>query len=222
MARTGERAIALTRLLSSAGFRPITRPAAPRIVDLDNDRANEALALYQALGGVDPTPILRPGPWDLALEADGALIVVELDEELHFNRYREATLRAPWYRLIPWVDEYAEQCRRYERRCLDAGSWGKRWTTPSADTLFGTAGSPGQLAGTGASRWKQRALYDAMKDLAAVSGAGPRLARLSINDRLGAHTLEVPLTRQMAVDPELLRELLRRRTFDGTASLAPS
>ncbi len=34
----------------------------------------------------------------------------------------------------------------------------------------------------GAPRWKQRALYDAMKDAAALTGAGMRLARLATVD----------------------------------------
>jgi len=52
--------------------------------------------LYQALGGMEPT--LRPGSWDLAARTEtGEVIVIGLDEELHFNRYRRQTLSAPWY-----------------------------------------------------------------------------------------------------------------------------
>jgi hypothetical protein len=82
-------------------------------------------------------------------------------------------------------------------------------------------GSPapaGQLAGSGGPRWKQRALYDAVKDLSALCGAAPAMARLSVNDRLGSRDLDAILTSQIAVDPELVRELVDRRTLCGTSA----
>ena len=53
--------------------------------------------LYRTLGGMNPNPSFRPGSWDLAF-ADG--LVVELDEELHFNRYRAHTLQPPWAKFV--------------------------------------------------------------------------------------------------------------------------
>ena len=41
--------------------------------------------LYRRLGGPLDSPTLRPGGWDLAFSGE---LVVELDEELHFNQYR--------------------------------------------------------------------------------------------------------------------------------------
>jgi hypothetical protein len=43
-------------------------------------------------------PPLRPGAWDLVF-ADG--LVVELDEELHFNRYRAQSLQNEWATDLP-------------------------------------------------------------------------------------------------------------------------
>ena len=120
------------------------------------------LGVYRALGGVLDSPKLRPGAWDLAFEDD---LVVELDEELHFNRYRLLTLDVPWYSDQAWAPEHRELCVDHEGECLSAGKWGQRWTNDSCIAMFGPGSPPGVLDGAGAPRWKQRALYDAMKDL---------------------------------------------------------
>lgn len=141
---------------------------------------------FQALGGQTPLPRLRPGAWDLAFEGE---LVVELDEELHFNRYRAQTLQPPWATALPWHDTYLELCKDFEMECLAAGKWGKRWTTPSCESMFGQSSPPGVLDGVGAPRWKQRALYDAVKDIAALESQTTRLCRLSIWDRVGETTI---------------------------------
>lgn len=41
---------------------------------------------------------LRPDAWDLAFR-DG--IVAELDEDVHFNRYRARTLEERWEQTLP-------------------------------------------------------------------------------------------------------------------------
>jgi hypothetical protein len=206
MPRTGARAEALSTLLAAAGFQPAAKPAAPRI------HTDALTSLYRQLGGVQEDPTLRPGGWDLAVTADDrTLIVIELDEELHFNRYRQQTLTAPWYARIAWSAEYSTLCEQHERRCLQAGTWGKRWTTPSCEKLFAPAGSPGELAGSGAPRWKQRALYDTIKDLAAITRSGPRLARLSIYDQIDGRQLEDQLQQPTSGHAAALKELVIRR-----------
>ena len=212
MPSTGARAAALSELLNRAGLAPTTKPPAPRLGDLAPSHAAEAVALYQQLGGMNPSPTLRPGSWDLAVTYAGDVLVIELDEELHFNRYREMSLDAPWYRNVSWARDYVAQCTRHERRCLDAGSWGKRWTTPSAEASFGPAGPTGQLAGFGAPRWRQRAFYDALKDLAAQSEACPPLARLSIYDIAGQQTLARILGSPRKADLEHVRAIIASRT----------
>jgi hypothetical protein len=53
-----------------------------------------------------------------------------------------------------------------------------------------SGGPPGDLDGAGAPRWKQRALYDAMKDTARSAGAGAAvLARVSVWDPVAGATL---------------------------------
>ena len=55
-------------------------------------------------------------------------------------------------------------------------------TNPSTERLFGVELEPGDLdSDGGAPRWKQRALYDAMKDAYALHH-DVRLARLSVYD----------------------------------------
>ncbi len=92
---------------------------------LPADLAADVLELYRSFAGRLPRPSLRPGAWDLVV-AGG--LVVELDEELHFNRYRAETLATPWSQHLPWHQVYDDMCERFEGQCLRAGSWGKRWT----------------------------------------------------------------------------------------------
>lgn len=210
MVRTGARAQALQKLLNRAGLvSGASMPAAPRLDGLPDEAQAEILGLYRTLGGVEPVRPPRPGAWDLAFEGG---LVVELDEELHFNRYRSTTLESPWSANLPWHEDYRAICSRHEAQCLDAGQWGKRWTTPSCESMFGPPGEPGELEGPGAPRWKQRALYDAMKDIAALTSGAMRLARLSVWDAVGDIRLGDALVIGTPIGPSELRQLVDRRT----------
>lgn len=210
MVRTGARAQALQKLLNRAGLVSVTNiPAAPRLDDLPDEAQNEVIAVYRALGGTAPVRPPRPGAWDLAFEGG---LMVELDEELHFNRYRSRTLESLWAANLPWYEDYRDFCSRYEAECLDAGKWGKRWTTPSCESMFGPPGDVGELEGPGAPRWKQRAFYDAMKDIAAQASDSLDLVRLSVWDTIGDIRLGDALVVGTAVDPGELRDLVDRRT----------
>ncbi len=104
MVTTGARARALEVLLRQAGYKTaLGRPPAPRAEDLSPENLQRVDVIYQALGGTTSAAHFRPGPLDLAL---GGGLVVELDEELHFNRYRRSTLEASWTRELPWRDDY--------------------------------------------------------------------------------------------------------------------
>lgn len=119
-------------------------PPAPTLDVLPEDARTELIGLYQALGGKEPIRALRPGAWDLAFIGG---LVVELDEELHFNRCRLRTLQPPWNARLPWHDAYLDLCDRHEQTCLGAGKWGKRWTSPSCESMFGPPGEAGVLEG---------------------------------------------------------------------------
>jgi hypothetical protein len=201
MVKTGARVERLTALLRKHGFSVATKkPSAPRISDLRDGDAARIRDFYRELGGTLENPALRPGSWDLAF-TNG--LVVELDEELHFNRYRHITLDA----RLPWSAEYAAYSADFENECLRAGRWGLRWTSPSTERMFGPPDPPGTFGTHGAPRWKQRALYDAMKDAAPHRG----LVRLSTHDRLGATSLAAILSGGAEYDPALLAELLEKR-----------
>lgn len=206
MVSTGARAANLRTILNDAGLRTAPPPAAPRLGDL-GPFAVEITDLYQQLGGTQLEPTLRPGAWDLAFDDD---LVVELDEELHFNRYRGATLERTWTASLPWREDYLRYCVEHEPGCLAAATWGKRWTNPSCARLFGEGGAPGDLSGAGAPRWKQRALYDAMKDAAAAAGA-VRLARVATVDVVAGVPLGEVLEGRFDVEPSLVAGLVRQR-----------
>lgn len=209
MVRTGARAEALKALLSGAGWQPArSAPPRARLDSLRPELAEAVTGLYRVLGGRADPLLVRPGGWDLAFE-DG--VVVELDEELHFNRYRRLSLEADWCSGLPWRDEYVKLCHDREPACLAAGRWGRRWTNPSCEAMFGPADSPGDFAGNGAPRWKQRALYDAVKDAFALDGDGVRLVRLATHDRVDGVELGAALEGRATVDLEALDELVRRR-----------
>lgn len=205
MVRTGARADVLRDLLIAAGLEPAAvKPPRPTGEGL----GDPLLELYRRLGGRQSSPILRSGGWDLVFEGP---LVVELDEELHFNRYRAMTLNAPWSPELPWHDDYLMYCHEHEADCLAAGRWGKRWTNDSCARMF-TGGPPGELDGASAPRWKQRALHDAIKDSAPAIGSPTMLARLSIYDRLADGALGDALGWATTAIADDVASLLQRRT----------
>ena len=204
MVRTGARVAALQELLRQDGLRESAgKPAAPRLSKFPPDASAAIVDLYRQLGGSLEDPSLKPGSWDLAYEGG---LLIELDEDFHFNRYRTVTLTAPFAANLPWADAY----RRYSIDHENGGNGGKRWTNNSAKRLFGGADPAGVFENYGAPRWKQRALYDAMKDAAAAHGLAT-LARLSIHDPIGRVTLGDVLYGRAIAKPGSLRDLLESR-----------
>ncbi len=185
---------------------PVT-PSVPRWTERGQPDSPRVLGLYRDLGGIQECPRLAPGDWDLAFEG----FVVELDEELHFNRYRLQTLSSEWAKALPWADDYRTYCATREVDCLRAGTGQtKRWTSPSTERQFGVAAPKGDLRGTGSPRWRQRALYDAMKDAFMASGR-VRMARLSVHDSVGDASLNDMLYGRVDVNIDALASLLARR-----------
>jgi hypothetical protein len=168
--------------------------------------------VYRSLGGIQDSPKIRLGNWDI--EFDG--VAVELDEQLHFNKYRALTLQTDSYGQLSRfpLSAYRTFCDEHQRDCMRAGSHGKRWTSSGSEAQFGSAGPLGQLNGRGAPRWKQRAFYDFIKDTIPLV-TNVRVARLSIWEPLG----EVGATRtvgeiidQPGVESAgVLAELVQRR-----------
>ena len=148
MVKTGARAETLSRMLTRLGHRrSATSPRPPRLESVSPDLVPDLMDVYRRLGGPLDAVVFRPGSWDLSFD-DGLL--VELDEELHFNRYRRLTLTPEWAEPLAWRADYLDLCARREADCLKAAIWGKRWTNPSCEAMFGVVGEPGVLEGPGA------------------------------------------------------------------------
>ena len=208
--RTGARAAALERLLLGLGFQTaLIKPPGPDLARVPSDQADRIIDVFRSLGGGSDPVRLRPGNWDLAFTGG---LVVELDEELHFNRYRRVTLEPEWAKVLPWRDDYIRYSVSFEADCLAAAKWGRRWTNSSCESLFGVAGDPGDFARGGAPRWKQRALYDAMKDHHAITNGDVRLVRLATVDIVGEAVLGDALAGRAKIDLDDLRRLVDGRS----------
>lgn len=210
MTRTGYRAGTLRSLLTSAGTQFTDRAAPLRQDSLPSHARQEVARLYSELGGVHASPRLAPGGWDLATTKG---LMVELDEQFHFTRYRALTLSSPFVTALPWAEVYLTYCARHETAASRGG--GGRWTSPSTERMFGQSDPPGTFGERGSARGKQRALYDAMKDLAATAGV-VRLARISIYDQVGDATVDDILYGRAEVDPAQLREFVESRTHPSS------
>jgi hypothetical protein len=65
--KTGARVAALRRILRFAGRVKMTAaPLAPRLEALPAETAELVMDLYRMLGGIQDSPRLAPGPWDVA------------------------------------------------------------------------------------------------------------------------------------------------------------
>lgn len=208
----------LAHALQSLGLRLGGAIAVPRLPGLPEPAASWAMAAYRQLGGVLSSPILRPSGWDIQTTSG---LIVELDEEQHFNRYRAETLQADWAVDLPWRADYLRYCADYESIALKSHSGAGFWTSAGSARQFGPAGSRRDLEGAGSPRWKQRAVYDAMRDSLAATGR-VSLARLSVHDRLGSVRLGDALRGSAPLDLQALRELLLARSVNSAHTLANS
>ena len=134
-------------------------------------------------------------------------MVLELDEEFHFTRYRRRTLDLSFEGHLPWTATYRTYCERFESSSIAGGG---RWSSPSTSAMFGGADSVGTFGEHGSPRGKQRAIYDAMKDAAAAGGV--TLARLSIYDEVGGASLDSVLRGKASCDGDDLLALVDART----------
>lgn len=110
-------------------------------------------------------------------------VYIELDEEQHFNRYRELTLHSEVYNnsKIMNIEKYKTFCKTYELICIKKKSSVGFWSKESSDHQFGISSKERDFSGNGSSRWKQRAFYDFLKDAYSISEELP-LIRISVWD----------------------------------------
>jgi hypothetical protein len=156
-------------------------------VDVEKpDFIGPVMKVYDELGGRLLHWPLNLRRWDLEFSSKRIKnIAIELDEHLHFNRYRAVTLESPMYSKLSDFPRrpYTAYCAAHEGACLKAGRYGRRWSNPSCEYQFGPPSPPGVLAGNGAPRWRQRAFYDFVKDLSPLV-AGVKVVRIAIWDEI--------------------------------------
>jgi hypothetical protein len=169
--------------------------------------SDEVFRVYKQIGGVREDFPLRLGSWDIEIVGTA----IELDESLHFNRYRSLTLQSPLYRYLPHfpLPDYIKYCRRHELECLKAGSYGGKWSNDSCESQFGRASVHRDLDGNGAPRWKQRAFYDFVKDLTPLL-LKVNLVRISIWDHVNVNGSSIL---------ELISKMSFRRIFEEESPL---
>ena len=211
MVRTGARASALRALLEDAGYEFVAGPAPLRLNMLRAREQDEVRRLYSLLGGKRSPERFAPGRWDLTTKDS---IAIELDEQFHFTRYRAMTLDSQHLVEAPWRSAYLGYCSAFESAAARGGG---RWTSTSTERMFGPSDPVGYFGERGTARGKQRALYDAMKDLAAASGVVP-LVRVSIYDVVAGASVNDILCGKASVSAGDLRSLLEARTYQRAPS----
>ena len=154
--------------------------------------ANEVQSVYKNIGGVNESFPMNYR-WDIQRQD----FIIELDEELHFNKYRLITLDSGIYDNYPFfsVANYRIYCEKYECNCLRAGSWGGKWKSQSSEKQFLQSGPDGELKGNGSSRWRQRAFYDYLKDINSLV-RDIKVIRISIYDQFHGDQLKFILEAQ--------------------------
>lgn len=98
-------------------------------------------------------------------------------------------------------DVYLKYATEFEDICRKERGWGGCWTKAPAERLFGPPGPRRERDGAGSPRWKQRALYDAMRDVTALHG-DVRLVRMSVYDDLGGVPLANVLSGTAPLDAD--------------------
>lgn len=190
----GAREETLGRMLAGAGYSVCThgldRPSSRSRDGGSESTRREVFRVYRQLGGVLDEAPYRPGRWDLELPG----VAVELDEEQHFNRYRLVTLDSSNYQSLVGfpITEYRGYCTEHESECVRKASNRGYWSSESTVAQFGEGDPPGQFAAGGSPRWKQRAFYDYLKDLA-PEVVGTPVARIAIWDSVVVGGGQVPI-----------------------------
>ena len=143
--------------------------------------ADSVIEMYRVLGGVLENFPLNLRSWDIEFEG----LAIELDEQLHFNRFRAATLKSNIYAEVPLfpLAAYQTYCSDREIACLRAGRHGGKWTSASSEKQFGPSPARGEFSGHGPARWRQRAFYDFVKDLSPLIIRVP-VVRIAIWDEV--------------------------------------
>lgn len=213
----GKREDQFNKSLAAAGYEVLDAAArkgegTARTHDLPATVRAEMVNLYRELGGVLDIQDFKSGKWDIVCKGG---LTFEVDEDLHFNEYRAATFRPSWTSQLPWRESYLAYSARFREKCLSAGGYGGKWQNPSTDKMFGGSDPTKTFTNLGSSRWKQRALYDTVKDAYAIFTMGTSLVRISIHDEIDGVNVGLALNKGHQLNPDGLRALIEKRVLHG-------
>lgn len=79
--------------------------------------------------------------------------------------------------------------------------------------MFGPSDAPKIFGQYGSARWKQRAFYDAIRDMCAIHVDGISVARVSIYDQVDGISLQDILDGRAGIEAMRLHELIESRIF---------
>jgi len=147
----------------------------------DSSAEEEIFSRYEQLGGILDWPDMRI----YGYYYESSKFVMELDEQMHFNKYRLLTLRSSIYDRMPGIkaDKYRIYCKKHEKECMKSGASPDQWSHVTAEKYFGSSESPGDLGLRGSAGWKYRAFCDFVKDIYAFHFK-VKLLRVAIWDEI--------------------------------------
>ncbi len=126
-------------------------------------------------------------PYDLHYHMEYNGILIQFDDELHFNRYRKLTLESDFYKEYKGFNtmSYKTYCRNSEKECIKAGLSRDIWENMESKSIFGPSEEPGDLSleRNGSSGWKLRAWRDFLQDLSGEI-LGFKVLRISVYDKI--------------------------------------
>lgn len=204
----------LSEILDQLKLKPATGPLPfLRKGDIEGSPyARPVMEIYEALGGIRPSPPIHPGGWHMEYHG----LAIQLDDAKHFNRYRTLTLRHPIYSGLGGfnLEKYKKYCRQKERECLKAARQEPYWNDARFTRYFGESDEYPVIGQKGVAGWKFQAFRDFLQDLAPLFYP-IKVMRLSIWDEMMIEgeivTLGQILLHQDAVQVEgLLRNIQRR------------
>jgi hypothetical protein len=162
----------------------------------------QIVAVYKELGGILHIYPVGFGDFDIITDT----CFIELDEENHFNRYRNITLKSDFYSDCSNFSKqsYIEYCNDFENK---SGKGGNFWSSVNSERQFGVSSEPGNLDGNGSSRWKQRAFYDFLRDVYSFLQPKP-VYRFSVYCKVGNATINTVLKKQKSEDYDAMYDLI--------------
>ena len=108
----------------------------PTSCDLLKSKYSENIyEIYSVFGGILSEPPTNFGSWDISTNN----LVIEFDEERHFNGYRLKTLESSFYsKEAPLfsLSDYKRHCKEKENACLKSARHGGYWKNDSTSANF--------------------------------------------------------------------------------------